>query len=565
MRRDPLPAGAAGPAGDRSVAGPPATDRRNRLAALLRDGPYPRRALIALAAGAVSALALQPFNVWPLLALTLPVLVLLLDGVRDGVRARQAPAWAALRPAFGLGWCFGMGYFVAGLWWIGAAFLVQADDFAWLMPFAVLGLPAYLALYTGLGASACMLIWPRGPARLLGFAAVMTLAEGLRGLLLTGFPWNNFGYALGSDLRFAQASAVIGIAGLCLVTLACLSTPVALLDTSRSWRARLAPPLAAGLVLAALWIGGAWRLAHVEVGTVPGVKLRIMQPDLPQDQKFRYDARRSVMDLYVATSESAGGLEGVTHLFWPESAFPFFLEREPEALARLRAMLPAGATLITGAGRLEERPSGQRPAVYNSLLALDSQGRTVATADKVHLVPFGEYLPFQETLEALGLQQLTRVRGGFSAADTRKPMEIPGLPPALPLICYEAIFPTEIVSARNSYDVHRRGLLLNVSNDAWFGETPGPFQHFEQARMRAIEQGLPLIRATNNGISAIVDPLGRVVAMLPLGARGVLDGALPQALAPTIYANIGNSVSNSLLVLFLLLAFASQRGYTRRD
>ncbi|GLK83353.1 apolipoprotein N-acyltransferase [Ancylobacter defluvii] len=565
MRRDPLPAGAAGPAGDRSVAGPPATDRWSRLAALLREGPYGRRALIALAAGAVSALALQPFNIWPLLGLTLPVLVLLLDGVRDGVRARQAPAWAALRPAFGLGWCFGMGYFVAGLWWIGAAFLVQADDFAWLMPFAVLGLPAYLALYTGLGASACMLIWPRGSARFLGFAAVMTLAEGLRGTLLTGFPWNNFGYALGSDLNFAQASAVFGIAGLCLITLACLSTPAALLDASRRWRARLGPPLAAALVLAALWIGGAWRLAHVEVGTVPGVKLRIMQPDLPQDQKFRYDARRSVMDLYVATSESAGGLEGITHLFWPESAFPFFIEREPEALARLRAMLPEGTTLITGGGRLEERPNGRRPAVYNSLLALDSQGRTLATADKVHLVPFGEYLPFQETLEALGLQQLTRVRGGFSAADTRKPMEIPGLPPVLPLICYEAIFPAEIVSASKSYDQPRQGLLLNVSNDAWFGETPGPFQHFEQARMRAIEQGLPLVRATNNGISAIVDPLGRVVAMLPLGARGVLDGALPQALASTIYANIGSSVSNFLLVLFLLLAFASQRGYTRRD
>ncbi|MBS7544452.1 apolipoprotein N-acyltransferase [Ancylobacter oerskovii] len=560
MRRDPLPAGSAGPT-DRPAADAARPGPAGRLTAVLRDGPYGWRALIALAAGAVSALAMPPFDLWPLMALTLPVLVLLLDGVR----ARHKPARLALRPAFGLGWCFGMGYFVAGLWWIGAAFLVQADDFAWLMPFAVLGLPAYLALYTGLGAAACMLVWPRGPARFLGFAAIMTLAEWLRGTLLTGFPWNNFGYALGSDLNFAQASSVLGISGLCLVTLACLASPAALLDPARSaWR-RLGPPLAAAVVLAGLWIGGAWRLAHVEVGTVPGVKLRLMQPDLPQDQKFRYDARRDVMDLYVATSESAGGLDGITHLFWPESAFPFFLEREPEALARLRGMLPAGTTLVTGAGRLEERPSGRPPAVYNSLLALDSQARTIATADKVHLVPFGEYLPFQETLEALGLQQLTRVRGGFSAAQARQPMEISGLPPALPLICYEAIFPSEIVSASKSYDRPRQGLLLNVSNDAWFGETPGPFQHFEQARMRAIEEGLPLVRATNNGISAIVDPVGRVVGMLPLGVRGVLDGALPQALPQTIYASIGNSVSNALLALCLLLAFASQRGYTRGD
>ncbi|GAB4070551.1 apolipoprotein N-acyltransferase [Ancylobacter sonchi] len=555
-----MPAGAAGPSGDRSVAGRPASGLLDRFVGLLRHGSLRRRGLIALAAGAVSALAMPPFGLWPLLALTLPVLVLLLDGVR----ARATGVRAAFGPAFGLGWCFGLGYFVAGLWWIGAAFLVQADDFAWLMPFAVLGLPAYLALYTGLGASACMLLWPRGPARFLGFAALMTGTEWLRGTLLTGFPWNNFGYALGNDLNFAQSSAVFGVAGLCLVTLACLSTPAALVDGSRSRWARLGPPLAAALVLAGMWLGGAWRLAHVEVGTVPGVKLRLMQPDLPQDQKFRYEARREVMDLYIATSESAGGLDGITHLFWPESAFPFFLEREPEALARLRTMLPPGTTLITGAGRLQERPN-QRPAIYNSLLALDSQGRTIATADKVHLVPFGEYLPFQETLEALGLQQLTRVRGGFSAATDRKPMEISGLPPVLPLICYEAIFPAEIVSVSNSYELHRQGLLLNVSNDAWFGDTPGPFQHFEQARMRAIEEGLPLVRATNNGISAIVDPLGRVIGLLPLGARGVLDGALPQALPRTIYANIGNLVSNFLATLFLLLAFASQRGYTRAD
>ena len=560
MRRDPLPAGGAERCSDASWLAR-ASNALNRMVGILASGSPRRRALIALLAGAASAIAMPPFNMWPVLALTLPILVLLLDGVRE----RHRSVRAALRPAFGIGWCFGMGYFVAGLWWIGSAFLVQADEFAWLLPFAVLGLPACLAVYTGLGAAASMLVWSHGAARFLGFAALMTIAEWLRGTLLTGFPWNNFGYALATDLRFAQASAVFGLSGLCLVTLASLSTPAALFAARHSWRARLAPPVAAALVLAGMWLGGAWRLAHVEVGTVPGVKLRIMQPDLPQDQKFRYDARRSVMDLYIATSESQGGLAGVTHLFWPESAFPFFYDREPEAQARLRDLLPEGTALITGAARMEARPNGRPPAVYNSLLAIDSEGRTVATADKVHLVPFGEYLPFQETLEALGLQQLTRVRGGFSAATLRRPMEISGLPPILPLICYEAIFPAEIVSESNSSTGYREGMILNVSNDAWFGDTPGPFQHFEQARLRAVEEGMPLVRATNNGISAIVDPLGRLVGTLPLGARGVLDGALPQALPGTIYSSIGSIIAWIFVTLSLLLALLSTKGYTRID
>lgn len=532
----------------------------NRVSDGWFGGPYWRRALIALFAGAVSALAMPPFSLWPLLAVTLPVLVRLLDYVREA-----AGGWRpALRPAFGLGWCFGMGYFVGGLWWIGDAFLVEADIFAWLMPFAVLGLPAYLALYTGLGAMAFVVIWSRSWTRILGFSAVVTLAEWLRGTLLTGFPWNNFGYALASDLRFAQSSALFGIYGLCFVTLVCLAMPVVLLDGNRLLRRRAFPVLSAVGVLLMLWGGGLWRLQHTEVGVEPGVKLRIMQPDLPQDEKFRYDARRRVMDLYISTSESTGGLSGISHLFWPESAFPFFVEQEPEARERIRAMLPQGTMLITGGARLEPRPAGV-PAAYNSLLAFDSQARITAKADKVHLVPFGEYLPFQETLEALGLQQLTRVRGGFTAAAERQPLEISGLPPTIPLICYEAIFPSEIVSPSNKGDAARRGLLLNVSNDAWFGLTPGPYQHFEQARLRAIEQGLPLVRATNNGISAVVDPLGRAIAILPLGVRGVLDSALPKALPRTIYVNIGNIIPIFFVLFGVLLALATQYRYARID
>ncbi|GLK71931.1 apolipoprotein N-acyltransferase [Ancylobacter dichloromethanicus] len=515
---------------------------------LLQAAPARWRALAALLAGGLSALAMPPFGLWPVLALTLPVLVFLIDATAG------LPLRRALGVSFLAGWLFGLGYFVAGLWWIGEAFLVQADAFLWLMPFAVIGLPAYLALYTGLGCALARLAWTAGPGRILVFALALTVTEVLRGTLLTGFPWNDFGYALATDLRFAQGASVIGLTGLCLVTLATLAAPAALFDAHASSRARHLPlGLAVGL-LAALWAGGQWRLASTEVGSVPGVTLRLMQPDLPQDQKFRYDARRTVMDLYLATSEGQGGLAGVTHLFWPESAFPFFLEREPEALARMVAMLPRGTTLVTGAARYQAVPGRERPDVFNSVRVIDSSGAIRGNADKVHLVPFGEYLPFQETLEAIGLEALTRVRGGFAAATSRHLLDIPGLPPAVPLICYEAIFPDEVMPA-DLGEGARPGFLLNLSNDAWFGITPGPYQHFEQSRLRAIEQGLPLVRVTNNGISAIVDPIGRIRGILPLGARGVLDGSLPQALPGTIYASFGSKISWLLVLGLGLVAF----------
>ncbi|WP_170014672.1 apolipoprotein N-acyltransferase [Starkeya sp. ORNL1] len=514
-----------------------------------------RRLALAFLAGALSALAMPPFGVWPLLALTLPVLVLLIDGAAI---AGGRGYWGA----FTAGWWFGFGYLVVGLWWIGEAFLVQADAFAWMIPFAILGLPAYLAIHVGLGCVLARALWSEGPWRILALAAGLAAADWLRGIALTGFPWNSFGYALANNLELAQAASLFGLWGLSLITVAVLASPVTLLAVRSSKRVRCIPPLIGVLVLAGMWGFGAWRLADTEVGTVPGVKLRIMQPDLPQDQKFRYDARQTVVDLYLKTSVEQGGLAGVTHLFWPESAFPFFLEREPDVLLRIADLLPPGAVLVTGAARAAPPDPGRTGAkVYNSLRAIGSDGAILATADKVHLVPFGEYLPFQPLLESLGIEQLTRVRGGFAAATERHAFAIPGLPNAAPLICYEAIFPGNVLPV----DGPRPGFLLNASNDAWFGLTPGPHQHFEQARLRAVEEGLPLVRATNNGISAIVDPVGRITGLLPLGVRGVLDGALPTALPATFYGTWGNSVPLLMIILTIALAFTMRCTDTRRS
>jgi apolipoprotein N-acyltransferase len=285
-----------------------------------------------------------------------------------------------------------------------------------------------------------------------------------------------------------------------------------------------------------------------------GVRLRIMQPNLSQDAKFNYSAKQRVLDHYLALSDRAtgprsAGIRDITHLIWPESAFPFFLTREPEALAQIAALLRPGTVLITGAVRAPATSgSGPIKRAYNSVYVIDATGAIASAYDKVHLVPFGEYLPFQDRLERLGLQQLTKVQGGFLAGNRRRSLAVPGAPRMLPLVCYEIIFPGEAVPAGE-----RPGWILNVTNDGWFGNSPGPYQHLQQARVRAIEQGLPLVRAANTGVSAIIDPLGRIVRSLPLGTEGLIDGALPQPIAPTAYVRAGDGMAGLLLGGALIL------------
>jgi apolipoprotein N-acyltransferase len=508
-----------------------------------------RRALIAFAAGALSTLALAPTNLWPLLFITLPVLVWLVDGCGSG-RSGGMPAAAAT------GWCFGFGYFLAGLYWVGNAFLVDAKIFGWLLPFAVTILPAGLALFTGVGVVVARLMWTRGPTRVLALAVGLTLAEWLRGHLLTGFPWNSFGYALTGPLALAQSASLVGLWGLTFIAVAVFASAAVLADDRADTRRRWLPPLAAVLVLAALAGYGAIRLSMNPTAYVDGVRLRIMQPNLQQDQKFNYTARQDVMRRYLALAErstgpQSAGLRDVTHLIWPESAFPFFLTQEADALAQIAALLPDGTVLITGAARAAELPPAARQQrFYNSIYVIDHDGSVLSVYDKVHLVPFGEFLPFQDFLESLGLRQLTRVQGGFVAGERRRALPVPRAPAFLPLICYEIIFPGEAVPR-----AERPGWLINVTNDGWFGNTAGPYQHLQQSRVRAIEEGLPLVRAANTGISAIVDPLGRTIGSLPLGSDGVLDGPLPRPIEPTAYVRAGDGGVALMIGIALLIVF----------
>jgi apolipoprotein N-acyltransferase len=501
-----------------------------------------RRASIAVVAGAASTVALAPINAWPMLFFTFPILVLLIDGA---VAERlSGPLAAAIA-----GWWFGLGYFLAGLYWIGFAFLVDAKSFGFLMPVAVVALPAGLALFTAAGCALARVLWTPGPVRVLALAVALTAAEWLRGHVLTGFPWNAYGYALTGPLALAQSAAVFGLWGLTFLAVVVFASPVVLFDGPESrWRWVL--PAAGVAVLAALAGYGALRLAQTPTRFEPTVKLRIMQPNLPQDAKFNYAARQQVIDRYLALSARVAGddtLNNVTHLIWPESAFPFFLAREPDMLAQI-ARLVANRVLITGGVRAAPSTAAGNLRAYNSVYVLDGDGAIASFYDKVHLVPFGEYLPLQRVLESIGLMQLTKMPGGFVPGDRRWPMNVPGAPSMLPLICYEIVFPDEAVP-RGA----RPGFILNLTNDGWFGDSIGPYQHFQQARVRAIEQGLPLVRAANTGISAVIDPLGRVVKDLPLGIEGVLDAPLPQPIAPTVYARFGNAPIELMLGATLLV------------
>jgi apolipoprotein N-acyltransferase len=512
-----------------------------------------KRAAIALIAGAASVLAMAPFNAWPILFLTFPVVVWLIDGAgAGGMRGIPAAAMA--------GWWFGLGYFVPGLYWIGYAFLVDAPTFAWLLPFAILGLPAFLALFTAFGFALARLIWTSDASRVVALAASLTIAEWLRGHMLSGFPWNAFGYALTEPLALAQTASLIGLWGLTFLVVAIFASPAVLIDRDARRRPRWIAPAMALLLLVAMGAYGAVRLALQPTRLLADTKLRIMQPNLPQDARFNYSAKAEVMRKYLALSDRATGpqstgLRDTNILIWPESAFPFFLTREADAMAQIAELLPKGTVLITGAVRAPELPPGERiTRAYNSIYVIDHDGGVLSVYDKLHLVPFGEYLPFQDVMEKLGFVQLTKVSGGFIPGLRRKPMEVPGAPRMLPLICYEAVFPGAIASREE-----RPGWMINLTNDGWFGISTGPYQHLQQARLRAIEQGLPLVRAANTGISAVIDPMGRIVARLGLGIEGVLDSTLPAAIVPTVYARLGDMPA-AVIVAAAMLVLIRRRG-----
>ncbi len=408
--------------------------------------------------------------------------------------------------------------------------LTDAERFAWLIAPSILGVSALLAVFPAMATAAARL-WLPGAGRALGLALAWTAAEWLRGRVLSGFPWNLIGYGWVISDEMIQFAALGGIYGLSVIMVLAASLPATLADAPSGAR-RWTPTAFAAALLAATWAGGAVRLAVAGApDAVEGVRLRLVQPNIAQHHKWKPELRAALFDRQLQLS-ARPGTEPISHVIWPETAIPYFIANDPARRRLVASVTPPGGVLISGAVRTTIEPTSP-PKLWNSLHAIDAAGQIVGTYDKFHLVPFGEYMPMRRLLS---FAKLTYGTTDFSSGPGPRTLRLPGLPPVGPLICYEVIFPHAVVDRSD-----RPEWLLNLTNDAWFGVSTGPYQHFASARVRAVEQGLPLVRVANTGISGVVDPYGRVTARLGLGREGVLDAALPTALDRiTPYARWGD-------------------------
>ena len=492
----------------------------------------------ALGLGALSAIALAPLHVAPAGLVAFGGLWVLLERT------------ASLRGAFALGWLFGLGSFAVGLSWITEAFSVDAARFGALALPALAALSAGLALFPALSVAAARLLAGRsgGVPLALALAASWVAGEWLRGTVLTGFPWNIAGHAWGARDAGLQAAALVGIHGLgLLAVLAAVLAGVAVRQR-RVW-----PALAAAVIIAVPWAWGMARLGDAMPADAPGIRLRLVQPNIPQDLKWAEGERERILGRLLALSAAPAADGGApTHVIWPESAVPYLIAESPAIRAAVARIIPPGGALLTGAVRRTTTADGG-PALLNSLVALDDTGSITAAYDKIQLVPFGEYQPFRRLLA--DLPKLTVGAVDFIPGPPREAMRATGLPPLWPLICYEAIFPTTLPAQGPA-----PAWILTVTNDAWFGTSWGPYQHALSARLRAIELGLPLVRVANSGISLVTDAMGRERARLPLATDGVLDLPLPAALAgATPYARLGDLPFAIGVAVLAGLALAGRR------
>ncbi|MTI17898.1 apolipoprotein N-acyltransferase [Rhodobacteraceae bacterium RKSG542] len=515
-----------------------------------------RRWALCFLLGALSALAFPPVGFFPVLWLTLPSFLWVLDGAFAGTAHQRR---ARFKGFFSSAWWFHFGFFAASLWWIAEAFLVEADVYAWMIPFAVTLMPAGLALIPALVVALASLFWSTGARRVLVFAVALSCADWLRGHLFTGFPWNAWGYVADANSIFLQLSAYLGVYGLSLYVLLVFAAPAAFLRQSGR-RAGLV--LASYALLLAVGLGaGAYRYTALTVSPTPW-QVTVIQPNIPQAEKWQPKNRDLLLPHYLElTSKALAKLDPAKPavVVWPESAFPYLLTEEPGALPLIGNVLRGGNILLTGGIRGERRSDGD--FFYNSVYAINDRGEVLDVYDKVHLVPFGEYLPFRNLLQSLGVERLVPAPSDFTAGYRYRALNWGDGLSVQPLICYEAIFTDTRLPLSERPD-----FIANVTNDAWFGETFGPYQHFAQARMRAVEQGIPVVRSANTGISAIIDPKGKVLAEIDVNETGSIQGHLPNLLEPTPYSRLGNAIFGGLiLTIICLLLVLGGLLPTRRD
>lgn len=486
-----------------------------------------RAFMLCLCAGALATLSFAPFYIFPSVVLSLVVLFLSLSGA------------ASRRVGFLRGWAWGFGFFVSGTYWISLALLVDAEQFAWLVPFALFGLTGLLALFVALMGMA--FVWLRQPSRISNimlFTVLFCLFEFGRGTLLTGFPWNLIGYSAGAALAFEQLAALVGVYGLSLI-IVLWSVGWLCFTRKYHWAVWFTLPIA-------LMLNQAMGVA--EPYRISGVTARVVQANIEQKLKWNPAYQRDIVKRYVRLSQRPG-LERVELIIWPETALPFVIYEDGFIPLDVYGFLQEGQLLITGGTRAER--SSEEVRFWNSVFVINHEGAIIEHYDKHHLVPFGEYVPFSDYLP---MDKIAPGFGAFSQGKQGALLSLDRLPAIAPLICYEAIFPSYASTSP------RAQLLLNLTNDAWFGTSIGPHQHEAAARMRAIEQGVPMLRAANTGISGYYYPNGTVFYRTVLAETTSFDVTLSQGLSQeTVFSRWGVTAYFVLLTALLIMAVLTRK------
>jgi len=477
--------------------------------------------------GGLASLAMPPAHCWILLPIAFSGFLILLENVKTA------------KTAFWLGWVFGFGYFLGGLYWLGNGPRTLGMWFA--IPFAAVGLPLCLSFFPAFVSLITFQSVKTPLARVFAFTAIWSISEWLRGHILTGFPWNLLGYAW--DTPLLQVTSLVGIYGLTAIT-----TLAACIFASRH-KAWIASVLVG---MGILWIWGDYRVTQaggIAQSEGLGVNLRIVQASIPQQTKWLAEHFQENLERYLALSHLPAE-KPLAAVIWPEASVTALVEESPPLLKILGEAAPPEGLVLLGAPRETEGK------LRTSMMALDNKGNWVGVYDKSHLVPFGEYMPFRSLLS---FKKLTYGDRDYTPGPGIQTLSLPGLPSVSPLICYEAIFPCEVVDGKSQPQ-----WMLNLTNDAWYGQTPGPYQHLQIVRVRAIEEGIPLVRSANNGISAVIDSFGKILYRLELNEIGFIDFTLPKPLSyATLYRRWGDLLFSGILFLFIALAVA-YRPYQKR-
>lgn len=495
--------------------------------------------MLSLLAGFGLSFIQAPYNFWFLIAPCFGLFFFLYNSLENK------------KQVFALSFLFGLGYFVTGLNWIGNALLIEGNDYKWVWPLAVIALPTLLSLFTALFVTINFILFKYKPVlNFFGFCILLSISEYVRGYAFTGFPWNLYGYGVASIPELSQSLSIIGPYGLTFLTIFWGAFLGFVFTKSSGLVAKTPITLLVILSISLAFLYGQERLKIADTQYNQDIEVHIIQPNIEQSAKWKNENLVDNFERHITTLDLPLDNNKKHIVIWPETAVPPILLSSAAAHQRIQNMLGDNALLLSGGLVMEPDEISLQIKYYNSLLAWTNEIKAFKLYSKSHLVPFGEYIPFQRFIPIQTVTQFSGFERG-SGAQTITPK---GYPSFSPLICYEIIFPNKVVNKHKK----RPDYIVTITNDGWYGDSAGPRQHFEQARFRAIEQGIPVLRSANTGISGIIDAYGKVIAKQPLMTRGEVISALPMPLEKiTLYGQYGDLIYILSILSGLILCLVS--------